>query len=132
MFLQFMHRQSILHEHGSFSLNFSLKYLQKTFIISSFMFSCSMISNLRCSFKAFVILQALRKKSDSAFCSRNCLLSYFFILAYLVCTFSLKLMNLFYCRSIFPVRICTVAVECVVHDKVTGRICRAINRSSYS
>ena len=105
MFLQFMHRQSILHEHGSFSLNFSLNYLQKTFIISSFMFSCSMISNLRCSFKAFVILQALRKKADSDFCSRNCLLSYFFILAYLVCPFSLTLMNFFYCRSVFPVRI---------------------------
>ena len=74
-----------------------------------------MISNLRCSFKAFVILQALRKKSDSEICSRNCLLSFFFILAYLVCPFSL---TLFHCRSVFP-SFCAVAVECVVHDKVT-------------
>ena len=91
--------------------------LQKTFVISSFMFSCSMTSNLRCSFKTFVKLQALRKNSDSDFCSRNCLLLYFFLLAYLVCPFSLTLMNFFHCRSVFPVRI--MCSSSGVHDKVT-------------
>ena len=118
MFLQFMHRQSILHEHGSFSLKFSLKYLQKTFVINYFMFSCSMTSNLRCSFKAFVILQALRKKSDSDFCGRNCLLLFFHNRISCL-SFFLNTYEFFHCRSVFQLEFCAVAVECVVHDKVT-------------